>query len=690
MAIQKITYDNKVAINVDSTIPDINKCNASDLNQIKSVVNNNADEVPTKTSQLTNDSNFITPTDYATTQKGGVFKTETTYGTGMTNGMLRGVIAQDGQTFDGGSFLDASLVSKGSLKKWVDYKGFINKDVNNLTNYTKTSDLSAVATSGDYDDLTNKPTIPSISDEYGTSTTDGYSQNYLNENTLNPNGEATTTSENTSFTLTDTLEAPLLMDLKGNTQQTGTPTPSSPIPVNVVSGDNEILITNENLKSKGTIYNYSFNASSFTSGGNRTLCIPIEANTTYYIKKTMVSNRFRICLTNGKPDTNPSVNEYSDVSTLTETQITNTNYTYLNVFFWTSSDTYTEQEIYNSLNIYTQGTTYNIDLPVENLLNNILTTQEVSGITFTKNTDGSVSISGTATADIIVQLTNNMKFLKVGNTYTLSGCASGGSLQAYRLFVRGTSIVEYGDGITFTLQQSVFDSSNGIAIGITNGTNIQTPILFKPQIELGSKVNTFTPYGTTPIELNKIGNYQDYFYKQDDKWYLHKEVGKYIIDGSESVSVRNSGTSNWLYAISTKSDIPTSSQTSQLCNYYNNSEIFNGNTNQGIMLITNGNEIRVRYGTEDTAQNYKNWLSSHNVSLYYIMTTPTNTEITYTPLINQLNTLQEASSYEGTTNINQVNNDLPFIINATVFNDNYNGRYRSLKYMYDKLNNATS
>lgn len=47
MAISKIQYDDKVAINIDSTIPDINKCNASDLNEIKSVVNNNADEIPT-------------------------------------------------------------------------------------------------------------------------------------------------------------------------------------------------------------------------------------------------------------------------------------------------------------------------------------------------------------------------------------------------------------------------------------------------------------------------------------------------------------------------------------------------------------------------------------------------------------------------------------------------------------------
>lgn len=42
MAVQTITYDNKVALNENAEIADINKCNASDMNEIKSVVNNNS------------------------------------------------------------------------------------------------------------------------------------------------------------------------------------------------------------------------------------------------------------------------------------------------------------------------------------------------------------------------------------------------------------------------------------------------------------------------------------------------------------------------------------------------------------------------------------------------------------------------------------------------------------------------
>ena len=53
--------------------------------------------------------------------------------------------------------------------------------------------------------------------------------------------------EGTSLTLDDTRVGKIKSTLKGNTSQDGTPTPSSPIPVNVVSGDNEINICGKNL-----------------------------------------------------------------------------------------------------------------------------------------------------------------------------------------------------------------------------------------------------------------------------------------------------------------------------------------------------------------------------------------------------------------------------------------------------------
>jgi hypothetical protein len=41
----KITYTDKVALNINQDIADVNKCNASDLNEIKEVVNTNDDNM---------------------------------------------------------------------------------------------------------------------------------------------------------------------------------------------------------------------------------------------------------------------------------------------------------------------------------------------------------------------------------------------------------------------------------------------------------------------------------------------------------------------------------------------------------------------------------------------------------------------------------------------------------------------
>ncbi len=45
MAVQTITYDNKVALNTNPDIADINKVTDSDMNEIKSVANNNANNI---------------------------------------------------------------------------------------------------------------------------------------------------------------------------------------------------------------------------------------------------------------------------------------------------------------------------------------------------------------------------------------------------------------------------------------------------------------------------------------------------------------------------------------------------------------------------------------------------------------------------------------------------------------------
>ena len=54
MAIQTITYDDKVALNENPSVAEINKVTDDNMNEIKNVVNNNATETSTNTTNMNN------------------------------------------------------------------------------------------------------------------------------------------------------------------------------------------------------------------------------------------------------------------------------------------------------------------------------------------------------------------------------------------------------------------------------------------------------------------------------------------------------------------------------------------------------------------------------------------------------------------------------------------------------------
>ena len=131
--------DDSVGLNqLDSTIVNAlnninNKANTADLASVAFSGNYNdlanKPTIPTKTSDLTNDSNFVSNTSYATASTGGVVKVGS--GLSITNGVL---------STTGGGVADA-----------VEWDNVLNKPT-----------FATVATSGSYNDLSNKPTIPKV------------------------------------------------------------------------------------------------------------------------------------------------------------------------------------------------------------------------------------------------------------------------------------------------------------------------------------------------------------------------------------------------------------------------------------------------------------------------------------------------------------------------------------------------
>ncbi len=90
-----------------------------------------------------------------------------------------------------------------------------------------------------------------------------------------------------------------------------------------------------------------------------------------------------------------------------------------------------------------------------------------SGITYTCNTDGSITLNGTSTAQHVFILAQSLT-LSAG-TYTLSGCPAGGGTNSYRLDILEVSLVGGTTG-------SVPDNGNGRTFETTGGTTGQVRI----------------------------------------------------------------------------------------------------------------------------------------------------------------------------------------------------------------------
>ena len=123
-----------------------------------------------------------------------------------------------------------------------------------------------------------------------------------------------------------------------------------------------------------------------------------------------------------------------------------------------------------------------------------------AGITYTVNSDGTITANGTATGRSEFVLSANKSDWASGN-YVLSGCPSGGSADTYSLqTINGFS--DTGSG----LQKNDTAEFARISIIIKKGTTVSN-LVFKPQLELGTTQTSYTPYITdfSGVTLKRYG-----------------------------------------------------------------------------------------------------------------------------------------------------------------------------------------
>lgn len=191
------------------------------------------------------------------------------------------------------------------------------------------------------------------------------------------------------------------------------------------------------------------------------------------------------------------------------------------------------------------------------------------------------------------------------------------------------------------------------------------------------------------LELCKLGSSQDYIYKSGGKWYKHKEVGKVVLNGSESGWSKSNATANNLYinqyipSLAFNSVLLADKLTNRTAvQLYNNSEV-------GICYNTTGSGYAsIRIGVSlDGAANVSDfiiWLSENPVTLYYQLAQSEEEEITDEVTIRQLEELSHYNSFEGVTTITASGN-LPVLLSVEAFKNNWSG---TLSGINNKLDNT--
>ena len=186
------------------------------------------------------------------------------------------------------------------------------------------------------------------------------------------------------------------------------------------------------------------------------------------------------------------------------------------------------------------------------------------------------------------------------------------------------------------------------------------------QLEEGSSASTYSAY-KTPIEVCKISTYEDGFKKDNGKWYLHKEIGKYTFGGTNLSydSTYNRAYTNVSGVIDNIS-VPSSNneKLKGICDYLEvvNATTFLSNTTLNGLAVSSTGTLSLRNTSMTTQAQYNTWLSTYKPSLYYVLDTPTTTEITDTELISQLEAIKNAYSYDEKTYISQTTEEAPFVL----------------------------
>jgi hypothetical protein len=455
------------------------------------------------------------------------------------------------------------------------------------------------------------------------------------------------------------------------------PNPGFQQPVQTVTGLQKVEVTGRNLFDKDNARIYALNP--VTAGSALSpltnACstfIPITEGDTYTVSSTnraLLDTYASVYFISGTPDTattwitRTSFGQNNSVTTTAPAGAT-----YLGIYFLYSGNQTTIANAEDTIqvergstateytpfikNIYPINLGKNLYVPA--FTNpNVELTEDGFEIT-TSQTNTSPSWSAFATLELKLNpwteyTLSKKSYVVEGNEYNHSG-----GLRTYIEGVYGGEKDE--DSITFTTGVS------GV-VGIlfytgyldTTQGEIYTKVRFENvQIEAGPNATSYAPH-FEPIELCKLGSYQDYIWKDQDEWKIRKNTSRFTFKTRKLMGLSKQSL-GFVYNLDNNPLVGRHIPLVGKCSHFDvepTTTTWNGLNKTGMnsggalwFMTTSTNQ-----GDTRTSEEFAQWLVDAGVSFVYALETPTDITITNQALITQLEALVKGGSEEGTTYI---------------------------------------
>lgn len=445
--------------------------------------------------------------------------------------------------------------------------------------------------------------------------------------------------------------------------QDGEPTLSTPYEVHTISGDNTLKIQNKNLfdKTKAT-----FGALNRATGE--------QGNDNLYKTSDYII-------------INPTKSYYTNV-----------------VLYASDGFGYA---------FYDKDKTYISGIPSRNLINSIPTNAKYIRIcyrvnTTTANTDENTLyfVEGVAATDYVEHQEQTAQVNLGGSDLIKTSKTESGYINSSNEIVSSTTWVhtDYIDisntNCTYTYKsygsgsnpKTIIYNADKSVKEVVNVSSNLTKILNGAYVRISYANDTTKPqliedYVNGNLEYCKIGNYEDRIFKnvsgdvdysserEDGAWYIKKNIGKVVLDGSENWNKVTLTTGERYFFVNDNMLQQNSTGDDIFSNYFkgiNYATYYSIGGIDGIsyQYYNNSTRLNLFFNTAFTDINaFKSWLSTNTPSAYYPLATPTYTLLNDT-LQSQLEYIyNQMLAYKGQTNISQINNDLPFVIDSTALKD---------------------